>query len=79
MNNPLTNFLMELMTRLTTNNPKFFKVVQTIALVIGASSAVLMYLDGKVELPSWTIHIANIEVIINSVVAAVISQLPNAK
>lgn len=70
---------MELMKRLTTSNPKFFKVIQVIALVLGTASAALMYLDGKVELPAWTSHIASIEVIINSAIAAVVSQLPNSK
>lgn len=70
------NFLVELMKRLTTNNPKFFKVIQVIALVIGCVSASLIYLEGKIELPSWTSHVASVEVIINSAIAAVISQLP---
>lgn len=71
------NFLLELLKRLTTNNPKFFKIIQVIALVIGAASAALIYLEGKIELPSWTSHLANVEVIVNSIVAVILSQLPN--
>jgi hypothetical protein len=75
MNN---NFFIELIVRLFTKNPKFFKVIQFIALFLAALSAGLQYgVDNHVPLPSSISWLQNSVVWISSIVAAVIAQFPN--
>jgi hypothetical protein len=79
MNNPLFGFLAELMSRLFHKNPKFFKVLQVISLVVGAAAALAMYLQSQgVALPKLFELVGNINVFVSSVVALIMAQLPNA-
>jgi hypothetical protein len=76
MKNPLVDFLAEFVVRLFADTPKFFKIVQWISIVVGGISAGITYWQslGKV-LPEWLVTVGNVNVIIGSVVAIVISQL----
>ena len=52
--NPLLLFLIEVVKRLKKKSPKFFVILQNIALVAGAITGLPLLLDElNVELPSW--------------------------
>lgn len=78
-NNFLTNFLVELAKRLTTRAPRFFRVIQAAAVILGATSAAVLWLTEQgYNLPIWLQKIGDMKIIINSVLAIVLAQLPNA-
>jgi hypothetical protein len=78
MQNPFFKFLAELATRLFSKNPKFFDIVQMIALVVGGVSGLVQYLQSTgVELPKLFEVVGNINVVVSSVVALILAQLPN--
>ncbi len=78
MQNPFFKFLAELATRLFSKNPKFFDIVQMIALVGGGVSGLVQYLQSTgVELPKLFEVVGNINVVVSSVVALILAQLPN--
>lgn len=70
---------MEMLTRLMTNNPKFFKKVQIASLVLGAVTAVVMYLksSGLYPVPAWLEILDSTSVLVGSAIATVMAQLPN--
>lgn len=76
MKNPLVDFLAEFAIRLFSAKPKFFVIIQWISILVGGISAGLTYWQslGKV-LPAWAITVSNVNVIVGSVVAIIISQL----
>lgn len=77
MNNPFFKFLAEFVTRLFSGKPKFFATVQTIAFITGGISSGILYLQStSVALPSWLSSFGNVNVVIASVVAIILSQLP---
>ena len=78
MENKTPNFLTELIIRLFSDNPKFFKVIQAISLGVGGLSAVIMYVKSNAiaEVPAWLGTLDSVSVVIGSVVATVIAQLP---
>ena len=79
MNNALMQFIAEFSVRLFSKKPKFFAIIQGIATVIGSLAAVLAYLHGTdIILPDWTNKISEVNVIVGSIVAMIIAQLPNA-
>lgn len=79
MNNALAQFIAEFSVRLFSKKPKFFVIIQWIATVIGCIGAVLAYLHGtSIVLPDWTSKISEVNVIVGSVVAMIMAQLPNA-
>lgn len=72
------NFFTELISRLGQKNPKFFDIIQVVALALGAVSAGFHYLDTSgTVLPSWLHWLESSTVWITSAVAAVVAQLPN--
>ncbi len=78
MQNPFFKFLAELATRLFSKNPKFFDYVQMIALVVGGLSGLVQYLQSTgVELPKLFDIVGNVNVVVSSVVAMILAQLPN--
>jgi hypothetical protein len=78
MQNPFFKFLAELATRLFSKNPNFFDIVQMIALVVGGVSGLVQYLQSTgVELPKLFEVVGNINVVVSSVVALILAQLPN--
>ena len=78
MNNPLFGFLAEFVSRLFHKNPKFFKVVQVISLVVGGAAAVVMYLQSNgVVLPKLFEIVGHVNVVVSSIVATILAQLPN--
>ncbi len=78
MQNPFFKFLAELATRLFSKNPKFFDIVQMIALVVGGVSGLVQYLQSTgVELPKLFEVVGIINVVVSSVVALILAQLPN--
>jgi hypothetical protein len=78
MQNPFFKFLAELATRIFSKNPKFFDIVQMIALVVGGVSGLVQYLQSTgVELPKLFEVVGNINVVVSSVVALILAQLPN--
>ncbi len=78
MKNPMIDFVAELAVRLFSSKPKFFAIVQWISTILGSAAAVLMYLHTEgVALPVWTSKISEVSVIVGSIVALVMAQLPN--
>ncbi len=76
MNNAFFRFLAEFVTRLFSSKPKFFAIIQWIAFVTGGISSAILYLESVTTLPSWVASLGNANVIIASVVAIILSQLP---
>jgi hypothetical protein len=78
MKNPMIDFIAELAIRLFSSKPKFFAVIQWISTILGTAAAALMYLHTEgVALPEWTSKISEVNVIVGSVVALIVAQLPN--
>jgi Na+/glutamate symporter len=73
------NFLVEIISRLMTKNPRFFKKLQVASVVLGGLSAVVMYLksSGMYPVPAWLEVLDSMTVLVASVIATVIAQLPN--
>jgi len=76
MNNAFFRFLAEFVTRLFSSKPKFFAVIQWIAFMTGGISSAILYLESVITLPTWVAALGNVNVIIASVVAIILSQLP---
>jgi hypothetical protein len=77
MNNAFFSFLAELVTRLFSAKPKFFSVIQWVAFLAGGFSATVQYLqEVGTALPSWVAVAGNVNVVVGSVVALIIAQLP---
>lgn len=68
-----------MISRLMTKNPSFFRKVQVASVVLGALSAVVMYLksSGLYPVPAWLEVLDSATVLVGSVVATVMAQLPN--
>lgn len=78
MQNPFFKFLAELSTRLFSKNPKFFDIVQMIALVAGGLSGLVFYLQSiGVDMPGLFKVLGNVNVLVTSVVSIILAQLPN--
>jgi L-asparagine transporter-like permease len=76
-NNALFQFIAEFIARLFSGKPKFFVIIQWISFVIGGISAIIMYLKStSVALPDWVTAIGNVTVVISSIVAMIVAQLP---
>ncbi len=76
--NPFFKFLAELVTRLFSKNPKFFSTLQLISLVVGGLSGLVYYLQSLgVNMPEFFKILGNINVMVGSVVAIIVAQLPN--
>jgi tetrahydromethanopterin S-methyltransferase subunit C len=72
------NFFAELISRLFSKNPSFFKYIQLAAIVLGIVSKVLDAIkDSGVTLPEWIAPLSSVIVQVSSVVAVIIAQLPN--
>ncbi len=76
MDNAFFRFLAEFVTRLFSSKPKFFAIIQWIAFITGGVSSAILYLQSITTLPSWVAALGNVNVIIASVIAIVLSQLP---
>ncbi len=76
MDNAFFRFLAEFVTRLFSSKPKFFAIIQWIAFITGGVSSAILYLQSVTTLPSWVAALGNVNVIIASVIAIVLSQLP---
>ena len=71
-------FIIELIQRVATNNPKFFKVIQVISAAVAVVSFIpdlLVYLD--IASPSWLELLHDKAVKIGALTAVVMAQLPN--
>jgi hypothetical protein len=78
MNNALTLFISELVLRLFSQKPKFFVIIQWVSILTGAVSALISYLGTTtLALPSWVATVGNVNVMIASIVAIIVSQLTN--
>jgi hypothetical protein len=76
----LTKFLAELVTRLFSENPKFFDIIQLISFIVGGLSALVMYLESTgVVMPKFFDILNSTTVIVGSVLSLILAQLPNAK
>ena len=76
-NNALFQFIAEFITRLFSGKPKFFAIVQWISFVVGGLSAIILYLKStSVAPPAWVTSVGNVTVIVSSIVAMIIAQLP---
>jgi hypothetical protein len=62
-----------------TKNPGFFRKVQAASVILGALSAIVMYLksSGLYPVPAWLDILDSMTVLVGSVVATVMAQLPN--
>jgi len=72
-----TNFFTEFVTRLAKENPKFFKIIQWVALGVGSLAAALKYINGGVTLPWYLEWLKANSVLVGSVVTIIMAQLPN--
>jgi hypothetical protein len=78
MENPFFKFLAELANRLFSKNPKFFYHVQLISLFVGGVSGLVHYLQSiGIELPKLFAALDNVTVVVSSVIAIILAQLPN--
>lgn len=76
--NPLSKFVAELVSRLFSKNPKFFDYIQIASVVLGSLSAVVAYLQSTgVDLPGVFTAFGNVNVLVSSVIATILAQLPN--
>jgi hypothetical protein len=74
----MKEFFLDLVNRFLTNNPKFFKVIQVISVVIAAVTGLPLFIEQiGVVLPETITVLSNKIIAIASVVAALIAQLPN--
>lgn len=72
------DFFSELVYRFFEKSPKFFRVIQKVALATAGISSATMYLNsiGK-QLPNWLCVMDNISVFVTATVAAILARLPN--
>lgn len=76
MTNP---FLIDLIKRIAKDNPRFFKIIQLVAVGVGAVSAAFSFIDKThTALPPWLCWLEHSEVWVSSIVAAILAQLPNS-
>lgn len=71
-------FIIELVQRFATNNPKFFKVIQVISALVAVVAFIpdlLAYLD--ITSPSWLEVAHDKAVKIGALTAIILAQLPN--
>lgn len=71
-------FLVELVQRFATNNPKFFKVIQAVSAIIAVIAFIpdlLSYLD--ISSPKWLSVLNDKATKIGALTAIVLAQLPN--
>ena len=73
-----TNFIIELFARLASDNPKFFKVLQVLAVVVMVVTELPDFLQLlSIDVPSWLSAVENKAVTWGALIAAVLAQLPN--
>jgi len=73
-------FIIELIQRFATNNPKFFKVIQAVSAIIAVIAFVpdlLSYLD--ISSPEWLSVLNDKATKIGALTAIILAQLPNAE
>ena len=70
------NFFIDLIVRLLSKNPKFFKWIQIGAIVLAAISGALNALPSD-SVPPFLVWLKSSVVWVSSVVAIIIAQLPN--
>lgn len=74
MNN---NFITEFFHRLFSSNPKFFKIVQIISIVVAVATGLpSLFRSAGVDLPEWAGVIESKITAIAAIVTAIIAQLP---
>ena len=75
---PIPQPILELVNRLFTKNPTFFKYVQLVAVIVACISFfpdLLSYLS--ISSPHWLIAVDTVAVKVGALVAMLIAQLPN--
>lgn len=78
MNKQIRGFLKEFFSRLRTENPIFFKIIQKIAIIIGGfTSAIEILKESSLPLPYWLSALGSLNAAIISIVAIIVAQLPN--
>lgn len=75
--NAFFQFLADFATRLFSAKPKFFETIQWIAFIVGGLSSGIMYFETVTTLPSWVSSLGSVNVVIGSVIALILAQLPN--
>jgi len=76
-NNAIYQFIADLIDRLFSSKPGFFGVIQWVSTIVGAISTLIIYLQSTgVSLPSWVVSMGKTDVIVGSIVALIIAQLP---
>ena len=74
----MKDLFVEFIWRLSKDNPRFFKVIQSIALILALVSQIVSYSKSlNLELPLWIMILGDTSVFVASILAAVIAQLPN--
>ena len=74
----IPTFIIELIQRFATSNPKFFKVIQAISAAVAIVAFIpdlLVYLD--IASPSWLELLHDKAVKIGALTAVIMAQLPN--
>lgn len=70
-----TNFLSELISRIAKANPRFFKIIQVIAIGVAGASVAMKYVAD--HLPWYLSWLQSDSALISSIVATIMAQLPN--
>lgn len=71
------NFFAELLQRLFSNNPKFFKYVQAISAIIAVVTGLPAFLESAgISLPDWATALESKVTAVAAVITMLIAQLP---
>jgi len=72
------NLFLQLLQRVVTNNPKFFKVIQWVSIAIAAISFLFDFLtEIGVQIPNWLVWLNTTAVKVGALTAIIMAQLPN--
>lgn len=73
-------FISDLIRRLFSKKPQFFNIIQKLSIITGGLSATFLYIESlQIELPSYLKIIGSVNVLVGSVIATLMAQLPNSK
>lgn len=78
MNRHIKLFIKEFIDRLRRDNPRFFKIIQAISLIVASiSSAIEILKDLPLNLPSWLQAMGSLNAAIVAMAAIILAQLPD--
>ena len=71
------NFFVEIIQRIAKDNPRFFKIIQYIAMSLAGACTALKFVDPTTHLPWFLFWIQSNTTLVASLVTVVMAQLPN--